>query len=316
MQTAPVFAEAGSLVDFVRSFEFAAAGSVDRHPFSARESGALADALSGGDTGTLFRRERITDDGQNFLLIYSRAVTGAPIVIVADAPSRDIVLEAPHPVKDRATGLQAAHLLIALGAHAAVISGHNRCAASTRSSCSGKTRVCGGASGAYPTSDPAHNTESLFHQAHTILSKRWPDAKIVQIHGYTQRDSDTQFILSDGTYLRRSPDDGFPGRVRDRIRLAVGNSAIAVSCQDPADQRFRYRQLCARTNVQGRHLNGSADHCRSDATISSGRFLHIEQQFRVRETVLEDFPVALQSGEYSALFQALAAESRCLTSNC
>ena len=309
-------ADAGRLVDFVRSFKFPESESVERLPFSQSEISALLKAISGHQLPNNFRRERVADDNRNFSLIYSSKIAGAPIIIMAEDPDRDIILEAPHPVKDRATGLQAAHLLVALGARAAIISGNNRCAAQTRSSCSGKTRICGGGRRAYPSSDPAHNTESLFHQAHIALAKLWPDAKIVQLHGYRQRDSDTLFVLSDGTRLQRRPDNEFSGKVRDRIRLAAGTAAIAVSCQDPTDRRFDYRPLCARTNVQGRHLNGSEDQCHSNATLSSGRFLHIEQQYKVREAIVDDPQTALQSAEYGALFRALATETRCLKSSC
>ncbi|MFT5439122.1 MAG: hypothetical protein ACI9MJ_000983 [Alphaproteobacteria bacterium] len=127
--TTPISAGAGRLTDFVLRFDFAAADSVERHSIPEAETAALSRALSGRDTAKIFHRERITDESQNFSLIYSREIAGAPIIIIADAPERDIVLEAPHPVKDRATGLQAVHLLIALGARAAIISGHNRCAA-------------------------------------------------------------------------------------------------------------------------------------------------------------------------------------------
>ena len=307
---------AGALVDFVRDFAFTEANSVDRLPYSEAVVAALRAAISGGDTPAAFRRERVIDGGKTFLLVYSPDIAGAPIVIFAEDPDRDIVLEAPHPVKDRATGLQAVHLLIALGARAAIISGNNRCAASTSSPCSGKTRICGGGRQPYPSSDPAHDTQSLFHQAHVALSERWPQALVVQFHGYAQADSDTLVILSDGTRERRSPDNALTGKIRDRIRVSLGGAAAAVSCQDPHDRRFAYRPLCARTTVQGRHLNGSANHCRLDATSSSGRFLHIEQQYRVRKAIAEDPLTALEAEGYGAVFRALAAESRCLKPRC
>lgn len=307
---------AGALVHFVRDFAFTETNSVNRLPFSEKAAAALRAAISGADTPGAFRRERVIDGGKTFLLVYSPDIAGAPITIFAENPDRDIVLEAPHPVKDWATGLQAAHLLIALGARAAIISGNNRCAASISSPCNGKTRICGGGLRAYPSSDPAHYTQSLFHQAHIALSERWPQALFVQLHGYAQADSDTLVILSNGTRERRNPDNALTGKIRDRIRISLGGAAAAVSCQDPRDRRFAYRPLCARTTVQGRHLNGSADHCRLDAAGSSGRFLHIEQQYRVRKAVAEDPLTALESGEYGAVFRALAAKSRCLKPRC
>ncbi|MDA0240267.1 MAG: hypothetical protein O3A84_09615, partial [Proteobacteria bacterium] len=225
--------QAGTLVDFVRNFSFSEPDSVDRLPYSEVAIASLLAAMGGKDAPPTFRRQRVIDGGKAFLLVYSPDISGSPIVMIAEDPDRDILLEAPHPEKDRATGLQAAHLLIALGARAAIISGNNRCAARAPSACSGKTRICGGGLRAYPSSDPAHDTQSLFHQAHIALSDRWPQATVVQLHGYAQANSDTLVILSDGTREQRSPDNALTGKIRDRIRVSLGAAAVAGSCQDP-----------------------------------------------------------------------------------
>lgn len=316
--SAPDCLRASSLYDFVRNFPFAEQESVIQLPYSASDIDALLRALSETSLSDIspFRRNEFVEGGKTYLAVYSYKVAGAPVVVIARTPTRDAVIEAPHPIKDRATAIQAVHLMINLGAKATIISGNNRCAARTRSACSGRTRVCGGGRRAYPSSDPAHNTDSLFHQTHRILNSRWPDTVVVQLHGYNQRDSETLFILSDGTPEKRQPDNGITGRVRDRLRISLGASAIAVSCQDPGDRRFDYRNLCARTNVQGRQLNGSPDACRTGAPVSSGRFLHIEQQFPVRRPFLENPASAGKAPEYAALLRALSAETPCLNSGC
>ena len=61
-----------------------------------------------------------------------------------------------------------------------------------------------------------------------------------------------------------------------------------MSCQDPEDERYSHRTLCARTNVQGRHLNGSAGVCRASSEAASGRFLHIEQAWEIHRAVRQN----------------------------
>ena len=42
-------------------------------------------------------------------------------------------------------------------------------------------------------------------------------------------------------------------------------------------------RLCGTTNVQGRHLNGSAEPCVDAADAASGRFVHLEQSQSLRQ---------------------------------
>jgi len=254
----------------------------------------------------------VEQDGGRWRLLHHRERSATPIVAVNARPSRDAIIEAPHPARDRATGQQAALFLAALGARAGLIAAHDRCASEIASPCSGRTRVCGGGARRYPVSDPAHNLDSRFHLAHTEFARRWPSAAVVQLHGFGGRDTETLFVLSDGSTERRAPDAGLPARVRDRLRQALGGDATAVSCQDPGDEGYDYRRMCGRTNVQGRQLNGSAESCRKDAATASGRFLHVEQYWSVRRPIRERRATALETPALRALLAALASELPCI----
>ncbi|MBK19733.1 MAG: hypothetical protein CMM52_12945 [Rhodospirillaceae bacterium] len=227
--------------------------------------------------------ERYIEDGQKFWLVGPSKPAAEPYVVIAEKAERNIVFSAPHPIKDRATGIQAIVLLQALRGRAAIISGNHRCAATQKTLCSGKTRICGGGRQRYPVSDPAHHLENLFHETHVLLANIWPKSIFIQLHGFAGRGTETLFVLSDGSRKRKSKDSGIAGRVRDELRKALGSQAVATSCQDTDDDVFGYRKLCARTNVQGRYLNGSKNICRKSAKMPSGRFLHIEQQWVVRK---------------------------------
>jgi len=259
----------------------------------------------------------LAEDGHPMILLRengSRSV--GPAVVIARKPDRDVILEAPHAIKDRGTGDQAALLLLRLGGRAAIISGANRCAALSTSPCSGRTRVCGDGRRPYRSSDSAHNPNTLFHVAHRVLSQTWPKAIVLSLHGFSGRGSPTLFVLSDGTGESRTGDPAVTGRLRDAIRLRLDDPASAVSCQDPGDKKYDYRPLCARNNVQGRDLNGSLNVCQSDATASSGRFIHAEQQWRVRRPVVRDWRSAHQDRRFDAITEALEEVLPCIRPDC
>jgi hypothetical protein len=320
---APGMASTETLVDMVRAVPRPAAGSVESAVPSATDRAAFATQLAGllqetrpPPTVAGYRTVTIAEDGRRLRALLPTRPGFSPIVIVAEAPLRDVIIEAPHPEKDRETGAQAALLLARLGARAAIISAHDRCAAQADSPCSGRTAVCGGRRRAYPDSDPAHNPSLLFHAAHERLVALWPAAVVVQLHGFRGRGSDTLFIISDGSGEKRPGDRALVGRIRDRIRSTLDDGAAAVDCQDPDDRRIRFPRLCARTNVQGRALNGSNDICRRNAPVPSGRFLHIEQDWSVREPLRRDWRDATGDRRLAALLRALAAELPCLAPGC
>jgi len=256
-------------------------------------------------------------DGLGYVVLLERDRAGiGPTVAIARNPVRDVVIEAPHPIKDRDTDREAAILFVELGARALVLSGANRCASETDSPCSGKTRICGDGRNPYRNSDPAHNPATLFHTAHRVFTRAWPASIAFQPHGFTNAGNSVWFVISDGTNEKRSGDTMLAGRVRDAVRAAVGKDR-AVSCQDPDDRSIKTRWLCATTTVQGRDLNGSPDICRKKADTSTGRFLHIEQTY---DSVRKGFGQAWKKlGDHpgsAAILAALEKELPCINAGC
>jgi hypothetical protein len=289
-------------------------------PFAA----ALQSAVSGdiaasrrhaGDAG--YTVVEMSDAGRRYVLFFESGRAGiGPTVAIAVNPARDLVIEAPHPIIDRYSDRQAAVLFLELGARALVIAGANRCAAKAESPCSGKTRVCGDGNNPYRASDPAHNPATLFHVAHRVFSRQWPQSVVVQPHGFNNGGSSVWFVISDGSTEKRADDTMLSGRVRDALRESLGRER-AVSCQDPNDRGIKTRWLCAANTVQGRDLNGSADACRSDAPRSSGRFLHIEQTYEeVRRGFGLDWQNLRSYPASAAILAALAKALPCMRPDC
>ena len=260
--------------------------------------------------------QRLDQDGKSYLKLQDQRhpVVGATVYL-ATTPSRDIILSAPHPVVDRLTNIEAAIALPRLGARALILAGASRCAALQKSSCSGRTSVCGSRE-RYRVSDVAHNPDTLFHLAHAVLTQHWSDSVVVQLHGFNRRDTDAWVVLSDGSFAKRPQGQAFTERVRDQIRVRLGAKNKAVSCQDPTDEKYTFRTLCARTNVQGRALNGSPDTCEQSTQTASGRFLHVEQSWDIRQPFranwfdIHRYPKAL------AVIDAIADVVPCSLSPC
>ena len=89
-----------------------------------------------------------------------------------------------------------------------------------------------------------------------------------------------------------------------------------MSCQDPEDERFSYRTLCARTNVQGRHLNGVDDVCGTTAETASGRFLHVEQAWEIRREVRENWEDIESAPLATVVINSIGVAVPCTLSAC
>lgn len=256
-------------------------------------------------------------DGGAYVILAERDRAGiGPTVAIARNPTRDVVIEAPHPIIDRYSDREAAVLFVELGARALILSGANRCAAKESSSCSGTTRVCGDGKNPYRTSDPAHNPATLFHTSHLYFTREWAKSIVFQPHGFANKGNSVWFVISDGSKEKRQGDTMLTGRVRDAVRAAVGKDR-AVSCQDPDDRSIQTRWLCATTTVQGRDLNGSPNACRTRADKSSGRFLHIEQTYdEVRYGYGEDWKNLSGHPGSAAILAALKKELPCINAGC
>ena len=259
-----------------------------------------------------YTAELITEDQKGFWYLSPIRTGKGPYIIIARNPERNLVLEAAHPIKDRLTGIQSVLLLKALRGRAAIISGNNRCAAMSKSHCDGRTSVCGGIRESYPISDPSHYLPNMFHSSHVLFAKLWPKALFIQLHGFSGRETKTLFVLSDGSMGQKNNAASVVNRVRDSLRKSLKSSKLATSCQDLQDNRYKYRRVCGHTNIQGRHLNLSPDICHKGTFTTTNRFLHIEQQWLVREQINHDVYDAESDKLQGALIKSLLEASPCI----
>ena len=249
------------LLTFERAFERLLRGGAD--PSARQELAQL---------GFEVTRFREASTGTSWLLVQQKENDGGGTFAINLAPARDLWIEAPHADSDEGTLEQSAAQVLALGARALLITGANRCASDTATTCdSGVTKVCGGR---MRTSDAAHFADNYFTAAHRALRNAYPAGVAVSIHGMETSGKEAA-VVSNGTRL---PAPGsLSVKLRDAMNVYLGASTQkAFSCNDPSEDG-KFRPLCGATNVQGRIDNGSGDACSAAATGAQDRFLHVEQ---------------------------------------
>jgi hypothetical protein len=314
------------LVSLIASLDHAGKNSLSEMPRNRRVRQSFAEMMKlvvagEKEAGKAVARagyeiRTVSEAGYFYTVLLDVAHAVGPTVVLNAAPKRDLIIQAPHGVADRATDIQSAIALTRLGARALILAGAHRCASRSESACSGKTSICGDGRRPYRSSDGAHNPETRFHAAYVIVADAWPKALIVQLHGFGVKGTDAWVVLSDGSRESRAKDSAPTGRVRDSIRSWFGKPKRAVSCQDPEDERFDYRTLCARTNVQGRTLNGSKNICESASDSASGRFLHVEQAWEIRREVRNHWTDIDRSPLATVVLDALAKTVPCTLAAC
>ena len=129
----------------------------------------------------------------------------------------------------------------------------------------------------------------FFHAAHVALSESFPTDTVVSVHGFL----DNGVSISNGT--KSSPAaDSFQIKLVDTLVRVFPDEKITTCQQYPGAPYGR--RMCGGENVQGRHINGSANACTQNAESSSARFIHIEQSRAVRnqrDLVIQAFREAL-----------------------
>ena len=259
-----------------------------RHLLKALISGDETTALTHGEQGGFkifsFKRETdyvfgITDD--------IRPDEG-PTIILNPQATKDLIAGAPHPSNENGTFQQAVLLVTGTGARAAIIAGAHRCASRTFVSCDGRTPTCG-AYEAYRTSDVAHSPRSLFHVAHKVLAMAWPRSIILSLHGMRtdRKGVRTSVILSNGIKNTDANKNTAASRLRVAMTAMLPVEGAVVSCNLSTDRQHKFRQLCGTTNVQGRMINGDDDVCHGSVYNGTGRFIHIEQDRKVRNLFVD-----------------------------
>jgi len=232
-----------------------------------------------GDSEASRSGYRLTYLPDEKVLLYEDPTHHHPSVVLHQEPALDLIVESPHAGLETGTAYEAAYLLRTTGARALVLSGMHRCALSTYSSCDGLTAVCG-SSEAYRTSDAAHSADGLFQKIHEVLTRLWPKSIVLQLHEMRPSEMGEMVILS-STAHENAPKDGLVASLRTALKRRLQDEVLVFSCHNPDDLEKGFRLLCGYTNVQGRLLNGSRQPCTEDATSSGGRFIHIEQDYRI-----------------------------------
>ena len=183
----------------------------------------------------------------------------------------DLIIQCPHPRFDSNTGVQGAYIFTRIDARAMLLSGTHRCNSNTASSCSGSTSVCG-SSAAYRISDVAHNDKSGYHWLTRFLDNTFEQQVFMQLHGFARQSSDPNLIVSNGTRDTPEPDP------IASLRASLNEIDPAITFKI-ANIHTEWTRLIGFTNTQGRYLNTSPDACSANASIASGKFIHLEQEF-------------------------------------
>ncbi len=188
------------------------------------------------------------------------------------------VLQAPHPQYDSYTGSQAIETFLKANTKFLMLAGTRRDNHTNKSPCT---------DGDYQSSDVSHQTQSLFQVVHQILSDADYDTVFIQLHGFGSAtlatlqkqcaSSNSKLInLSEGINYATSPAENSLMQIMRNTVEAGGQIKACVYGNDT-------QSLGGTWNVQARHTNGSADNCLSNATVSSKRFVHLEQSYSVRK---------------------------------
>lgn len=211
---------------------------------------------------------------------------------------RELVIQAPHPRKDFNTARQGIHVFRESESLFFAMAGTHRCNHSDTTMCSGLTEVCGEDDPArYRISDLAHTTESLFQRTTQELYSEFNNSYFLSLHGFTKKNSDPYVILSNGT--RQTPNPDYISILATEL-----DNIDPILSSEIAHVNQNWDRLIGFTNTQGRLINGSNDHCSSNANTTDGRFLHIEQEKtelraniggwdKMAEAVINTFPCSL-----------------------
>jgi len=197
---------------------------------------------------------------------------------VAFPSGLNAVLQAPHPMKDSFTASQAIETYLDVKPALLMLAGTRRDSSTAKSTCT---------DGRYADSDVSHQTQSLFYTAHTAVSDYNHATVFIQFHGFgssslsklqsqCQSQNSKLINLSEGIHYPTSQNEF---SIMQILRGRVESGNIIKACVYGNDTS----SLGGTWNVQARYTNGSADACLNNATISSKRFVHLEQSYQVRK---------------------------------
>ena len=199
--------------------------------------------------------------------------------IVNNQPTRELSIQAPHPLYDVATESEAIAVFKGTDARSFMLAGSHRDANPQRTTCEPSTGE--------GEADAAHNDTSLFFTTTQALAdyynangKAWDE---IQFHGMgASTCSGVDAFISNGTSKPPKSGDKIP-ELRANIAKRNSQWAITVAGETPP---------CGETggtNVEGRLLNNvpAAQVCATSASDDFGKFIHIEQKTNLRAAIAD-----------------------------
>ncbi len=194
-----------------------------------------------------------------------------------NAARTKLFIQSPHPKYDSFTGKQGFYIFKSLSCRAFFVTGTHRCNNSNPTTCSGTSQVCTGQDEPYKISDQAHVVNGTLYKCTEILNSNITNLMVIQVHGFSQDPGDPDLIISNGT--RNTPDPDYVSVLRGKLLLIDDTLTFKIPHID-----LSWTQLIATDNTQGRLINGSSNPCSQAASTSSGRFIHVEQAYNLRNT--------------------------------
>ena len=201
---------------------------------------------------------------------------GRALVAWRRGPARPLIMGVPHSQLELVTLEQAVTAFERLELRALVVSGTHRCANAGPSDCEGTSPACSGEEGPFRESDMAHVVDSVFQAAHVALATAHDEDWVLSLHGMDL----SGISVSDGTTFDAVL--GTPSALLGTALMDAFPGEWVTSCNAWPGAVVEER-LCGTFNVQGRLINGSVDPCGASASLSAGRFVHVEQSATVRE---------------------------------
>ena len=198
--------------------------------------------------------------------------------IVNPKATRELSIQAPHPLADTDTDKEAIGVFKGTNARTYSLAGSHRDANTQRSTCSNVTEG---------EADASHNVTNLFQATSEALFNYYGASKTdwvtIQWHGMAATTCpNVDAFFSYGVQLAPKPGDKTL-ELRDNMQKRQSGLKLTVFGEQPSCN------LYATENVTGRLLNGVTANqvCALPASSYSGKFIHIEQKIAVRALVAD-----------------------------
>jgi hypothetical protein len=190
-------------------------------------------------------------------------------------PSRALVVEAPHPIFDIATELQATAVFVQTAARMLLVAGAHRCADVDASACSGTTNACNGVVEPYRVSDAAHEDALPFYALHALVSDGDASLEFLQLHGNGEPCPTALVSDCSGAWSDAGPTAALAASLVSQ-GVAVGPCGAGTYPTSSCD-------LCGTDNVEARYTAGAGAAACTQMGTAYGRFVHVEQQLSLRQ---------------------------------